>query len=63
MSRCKATFVCASATDDLLGRPLGGLGKGRNGGGVRCGHDAYFTAEPSIHEGFTAFQGNLKRRL
>ena len=29
--------------DDALGRPLGGLGKGRNGGGVRRGHGAYFT--------------------
>ena len=50
-------------SDDLLGRPLGGLGKGRNGGAVRCGHGAYFTVEPSIHAGFTAFWGNLKRRL
>src|SRR5690606_28856149 len=49
--------------DDALGCPLGGLGKGRNGGGVRRGHGAYFTVEPSIHEGCTAFAGSRKRRL
>src|SRR5690606_2241754 len=49
--------------DDALGRPLGGLGKGRNGGGVRRGPGAYFTVEPSIHAGCTAFSGSRKRRL
>ena len=50
-------------SDDLLGRPLGGLGKGRNGGGVRRRHGVYFTVEPSIHAGCTGLLGNLKRRL
>ena len=49
--------------DDALGRPLGGLGKGRNGGGERRRHGAYFTVEPSIHAGCTAFAGSRKRRL
>jgi hypothetical protein len=49
--------------DDPLGRPLGGFGGGRNGGGVWVRHGPYFTAEPSIHAGFEAFSGRLKRRL
>ena len=49
--------------DDAHGRPLGGLGKGRDWGERRCEHDMYFTVEPSIHAGLTAFWGNLKRRL